>query len=179
MKKLILIMIAATIAGCSTYMPQRYSASADNVVAIKALNVSGINVGTFTTTVKFDNACRGAGPIAPPDNMTFEAYVQKALADELKLSGAFDDKSPKVTLSGVLTKLDFSSSKGLTGGEWNISIDLKSSNGKQISAAESYTFNSGFVADTACKQTAEAFLPATQNLIAKLVKNPGFKALLQ
>jgi hypothetical protein len=179
MKKIALLVCALILAGCSTYTPQRYSASADNVVAIKALNVSGINVGTFSSAVKFDNACRGAGPIAPPDNMTFEAYVQKALADELKISGAFDDKAPKVTLAGVLTKLDFSSSKGLTGGEWNVAIDLKSSNGKQVSASETYTFNSGFVADTACKQTAEAFLPATQNLIAKLIKNPGFKALLQ
>ena len=82
MKKIALITIALALVGCSTYMPQRYSASADNVVAIKALNFSGINVGTFSSTVKFDNACRGAGPIAPPDNMTFEAYVQKALADE-------------------------------------------------------------------------------------------------
>jgi hypothetical protein len=179
MKKIVLVATALILGGCSTYMPQRYSASADNVVALRALNISGINVGTFSSTVKFDNACRGAGPIAPPDNMTFEAYVQKALADELKISGMFDDKSPKVTLSGVLSKLDFSSSKGLTGGEWNIAINLKSSNGKEVAASETYTFNSGFVADTACKQTAEAFLPATQNLIAKLIRNPSFKALLQ
>lgn len=178
MKKIVLLSLSLILAGCSTYMPQRYSASADNVVTLRALNVGGINVGNFSSIVKIDNQCRGAGPIAPPDNMTFEAYVQKALADELKLSGAFDDKA-KVTLSGVLTKLDFSSSKGLTGGEWNIALDLKSSNGKQISAFESYTFNSGFVADTACKQTAEAFLPATQNLIAKLIKNPGFRALME
>ncbi len=179
MKNLLLISFAVLISGCSTYMPQRYSASADNVVALRALNINGINVGTFSTTVKVDNACRGAGPIAPPDNMSFEAYVQKALADELKLAGAFDEKAPKVTLAGVLTKLSFSSSKGLTGGEWDLAIDLKSSNGKSISASETYTFNSGFVADTACKQTAEAFLPATQNLIAKLIKDPSFKSLLQ
>jgi hypothetical protein len=179
MKIFATLTIAAVLAGCSTYMPQRYSASADNVVAIKALNVNGVNVGTFTTTVKVDNACRGAGPIAPPDNMSFEAYIQKALADELKLAGAFDAQAPKVTLAGVLTKIEFSSSKGLTGGEWNLALDLKSSNGKSISATETYNFNSGFVADTACKQTAEAFLPATQNLLTKLIKNPDFKALLQ
>ena len=179
MKTFVALTIVALLAGCSTYMPQRYSVSADNVVAIKALNVNGVNVGTFTTTVKVDNACRGVGPIAPPDNMSFEAYLQKALADELKLAGAFDSKSPKVTLSGVLTKIDFSSSKGLTGGEWNLALDLKSSNGKSVSANETYNFNSGFAADTACKQTAEAFLPATQNLLAKLINNSGFKALLQ
>jgi len=179
MKNFVALTMAALLAGCSTYMPQRYSTAADNVVAIRALNLNGVNVGTFTTTVKVDNACRGAGPIAPPDNMSFESYIQKALADELKLAGAFDSKSPRVTLAGVLTKIDFSSSKGLTGGEWNLALDLKSSNGKSVSANETYNFNSGFAADTACKQTAEAFLPATQNLLAKLINNSGFKALLQ
>ncbi|WP_293749662.1 hypothetical protein [Limnohabitans sp. Rim8] len=179
MKILATLTLAALLSGCSTYMPQRYSASADNVVVIKALNVNGVNVGTFTTTVKVDSACRGAGPIAPPDSMSFEAYIQKAFADELKLAGVFDAVAPKVTLAGVLTKIDFSSSKGLTGGEWNLALDLKSSNGKSISATETYNFNSGFGADTACKQTAEAFLPATQNLLAKLIKNPNFKAMLQ
>ena len=180
MKKLLIMIMATALIGCSTYMPQRYSASADNVVAIRALNINGVNVGNFSSIVKVDNACRGAGPISPPDNMTFEAYVQKALADELKIAGVFDDKAPKITLTGVLKKLDFSSSKGgITSGEWNIAIDLQSSNGKMVSASETYTFNSGFVADTACKQTAEAFLPATQNVIAKLLKDTGFKALFQ
>jgi hypothetical protein len=42
----------------------------------------------------------------------------------------------------------------------------------------SYEFNSGFIADTACKQTAEAYLPAVQNLIGKLVKAPEFESLV-
>ena len=179
MKTLAMAAAALALTACSTYMPQRYSASADNVVYMRSLNIGGINVGAFGSTVKIDNACRGAGPIAPPDNMSFEAYVQKALADELKLAGAFDSAAPRVTLTGLLTRLDFSSSKGLTGGEWNVGLTLTSSNGRQISALETYGFNSGFAADTACKQTAEAFLPATQNLIGKLLRVPGFRALLQ
>ncbi len=178
MKTFALVVASLALTACSTYMPQRYSAAADNVMYMRSLNVGGVNVGTFGSTVKIDNACRGAGPIAPPDNMSFEAYVQKALADELKLAGAFEDKAPRVTLSGVLTRLDFSSSKGLTSGEWNVGLTLKSSNGREISAIENYSFNSGFAADTACKQTAEAFLPATQNLIGKLLRDPGFKSLL-
>lgn len=179
MKNLLVSLAAISLVGCSTYMPQRYSVSADNVVALKALGVGNVSVGNFKSLVKLDNACRGAGPISPPDNLTFEGYIQKAVADELKISGMFDDKNPRVTLTGDVTKIDFSSSKGLTGGEWNVALTLISSNGKSISESETYTFNSGFAADTACKQTAEAFLPATQNLIAKLVKNSQFKSLLQ
>lgn len=177
-KKLAIVAILFSLTACSTYMPQRYSISADNNLALKAIGVGNISVGAFKGPMSFDNACRGAGPIAPPDNMSFEAYIQKALADELKVAGMFDEKTPKVTLTGAVEQLRFSSSRGLTGGEWDIGLRLSSSNGKSISALEHYEFNSGFVADTACKQTAEAYLPAVQNLIGKLIKSPEFKSLL-
>ena len=177
-KKFAIIFSLLGLTACSTYMPQRYSISADNNVALKAIGIGNINVSTFKGPAAFDNACRGAGPIAPPDNMSFEAYIQKALADELKVAGMFDEKTPKVTLTGSVEQLRFSSSRGLTGGEWDIALRLNSSNGKSIFATEHYEFNSGFVADTACKQTAEAYLPAVQNLIGKLVKSPEFKSLL-
>ena len=178
MKSLAIAITALTLTACSTYMPQRYSISADNNVALKAIGLGNINVGTFKGPSKFDNACRGAGPIAPPDNLSFESYIQKALADELKVAGMYDDRASKVTLSGVVSRLEFSSSKGLTGGTWDMDVTFNSSNGKSLAVSEHYEFNSGFVADTACKQTAEAFLPAVQNLISKLVKNPQFKAML-
>ena len=159
-------------------MPQRYSISADNNVALKAIEAGNINVSSFKGPQNFDSNCRAAGPIAPPDNMTFETYIQKALADELKVAGKFDDKAPKITLSGELEQLAFSSSRGLTGGSWDIGLRVKSSNGKSIFVAEHYEFNSGFIADTACKQTAEAYYPAVQNLIGKLVKSQDFLALV-
>jgi hypothetical protein len=40
-------------------------------------------------------------------------------------------------------------------------------------------FESGFNGETACKRSAEAFLPAVQNLIAKLIRSPEFPALLR
>ena len=178
MKKFLLVCSVLALSACSTFTPQRYSIAADNNVALKAIGVGGINVGAFVGPASFDRTCRGAGPIAPPDNMSFEAYIQKALADELKVAGMFDDKTPKVTLSGVVEQLSFSSSRGLTGGEWKINLRLNSSNGKSMAVAEHYLFESGFVADTACKQTAEAYFPAVQNLIGKLVKSPQFKSLL-
>lgn len=178
MKKFALALSVLALSACSTYTPQRYNISADNNVALKALGVGNISVGPFTGPSTFDNACRGAGPIAPPDNMSFERYIQKALADELKVAGMFDDKTPKTILTGAVEKLSFSSSRGLTGGEWDISLRVSSSNGKSVFVSEHYEFQSGFIADTACKQTAEAYLPAVQNLIGKLVNAPEFKSLL-
>ncbi|HEX5364219.1 MAG TPA: hypothetical protein VFW59_08100 [Gallionella sp.] len=178
MKKIALALSVLTLSACSTFTPQRYSISADTNVALKSIGVGNINVGAFSGPSSFDKACRGAGPIAPPDNMSFEAYIQKALADELKVAGMFDDKTPKSTLTGAVEKLHFSSSRGLTGGEWDISLRISSSNGKSLFVSEHYEFESGFIADTACKQTAEAYLPAVQNLIGKAVKTPEFKSLL-
>ena len=178
MKKIALALSVIALSACSTFTPQRYNISAENNVALKAIGVGNINVGAFKGPATFDKACRGAGPIAPPDNLSFEGYIQKALADELKIAGMFDEKEPKATLSGVVEKLSFSSSRGLTGGEWNIDLRVISSNGKSIFVSEHYEFNSGFIADTACKQTAEAYLPAVQNIIGKLVKSPDFKSLL-
>ena len=178
MKTVVALLFILSLSACSTYMPQRYSISADNNVALKTIGVGNINVGSFKGPANFDKSCRAAGPISPPDNMSFEAYIQKALADELKVAGKFDDKTPKITLSGVVEQLTFSSSRGLTGGSWNIGLRVTSSNGKSSYVSEYYEFNSGFVADTACKQTAEAYLPAVQNLIGKLVKSPEFMALV-
>ena len=178
MKKIAVFLCAITLSGCSTYMPQRYSISADNNVALKSLRAGNINVGEFKGPANFNNQCRGAGPIAPPDNLSFAAYIQKALTDELKVAGKYNDKTPAVTLTGEVEQLDFSSSRGLTGGTWDIGLRLKSSNGKSMSATEHYEFNSGWIADMACKQTAEAYLPAVQDLIGKLVKSPEFEALV-
>jgi hypothetical protein len=168
------------LSACSTYSPQRYSISADNSMALRAMDGGNINVTAFKDPANFDSGCRAAGPIAPPDNLGFAAYIQKALTDELKVAGKFDDKTPKATLSGAVEKLAFSSgSLGVTGGYWDIGLRVTSSNGKSINVAEHYEFSSGYAAETACKQTAEAYFPAVQNLIGKLVKSPEFPELVK
>jgi hypothetical protein len=111
--------------------------------------------------------------------MSHTDYIRKAFEDELKVAGIYAAASPRATISGTVKKLEFSSSRGLTGGSWDIEILLNSSNGRTLPVAEHYEFESGFVADTACKQTAEAYFPAVQNLIGKAVRSPEFKALIQ
>lgn len=180
MKTIMTVLAAASLlTACSTYTTPRYSINADTNVALKSLGVSNVAIGAFTGPVAFDTSCRAAGPLAPPDGMTHTAYFKKALEDELKVAGAHAAGSPKVILSGSVDKLSFSSSRGLTGGSWDIDVTLRSSNGKSITANEHYEFESGFIADTACKQTAEAYMPAVQNLIGKVVRMPEFKALVQ
>jgi hypothetical protein len=178
-KLLIVLPFAVLLSACSTYTTPRYAINADTNVALKAIGASNVAVGTFTGPSAFDPSCRAAGPLAPPDGITHTAYLKKALEDELKVAGAYSASSPKVILTGAVNKLEFSSSRGLTGGSWDIDVSLNSSNGKSMAAVEHYEFESGFVADTACKQTAEAYMPTVQNLIGKIVRSPEFKGLLQ
>jgi len=163
---------------CSTYVPPRYSISADNNVALRSMEADRINVGAFSGPATFDESCRAAGPIAPPDGMTFAAYIRKALIDELKIANKFEETVPAVVLSGSVDELAFSSSRGLTGGAWDIGLTVKSSNGGSLFVSEHYEFESGFIADTACLQTARAFSPAVQDLIGKIVRSPEFPVLV-
>lgn len=178
-KLLALLPIGFLAVGCSTYTTPRYSINADTNVALKTMGIANVAVGAFTGPRQFDTSCRGAGPLAPPDGITHTAYVKKALEDELKVAGAHAANSPKVTLNGNVNRMEFSSSRGITGGSWDIDLTLTSSNGRSMNVVEHYEFQSGFIADTACKQTAEAFMPTVQNLIGKIVRSSEFKSLAQ
>ena len=47
-----------------------------------------------------------------------------------------------------------------------------------MTATEDYRYTSSFSGETACNQTAQAFMPAVQNLVGKLVRSPQFAALV-
>lgn len=179
-KRLVLVStLALTLSACETPTTQRYAISPNNNVAIKALGVTGIGIGTFAPPASFSETCRALGPLKVADNLSHTQYIQRAFEDELKVAGAFATASPRVTLTGKVDKLEFSSSRGLTGGSWTIDISLSSSNGQRMVAKEYYEFDSGFSAPEACRQTAEAFSRAVQNLVGKTVANPSFTALVR
>ncbi|MCG7531199.1 hypothetical protein MHM98_07510 [Psychrobium sp. MM17-31] len=174
-KSMIAVSTLLFLGGCSTYSVDRYSVSVDNVSAIKAYKENPINIGKFTASeYKREIMCRGVGPIKTPDNQNFEQFIRKALIDELKLAEAFSESAP-VIITGNLDFIDFSS----TSGKWNIGLSLKSSNGKTMSVKENYAFTSSFYGETACNQTAQALMPAVQNLIGKVVTNPKFADLVR
>lgn len=161
--------------GCSTYSVNRYAVSVDNITSIKNIAGSNVNIGDFTSAgeSKTSIMCRGVGPIKTPDGQSFEGFIRKAFVDELKMAGTFDSNAP-ITLSGTLDGIDFSSSSG----HWNIAMTINSSNGESISVNERYSYTSSFYGETACNQTAQALMPAVQNLIGKIVQNEKFPKLL-
>lgn len=113
------------------------------------------------------------------DGLTHTQYIQQAFESELKLAGAYSASPSRVVLSGKLDKLEFSSTRSLTGGSWTMDLSLKSSNGASLKVSEYYEFDSGFSALEACRNTAEAFSRAVQNLVGKTVKSEGFPALVR
>jgi hypothetical protein len=119
------------------------------------------------------------GAIQVADGLTHTQYIRRAFEEEFKIAGIYAASSPKVSFTGNVTRMDFSSTRGLTGGTWNIDLTLTSSNGRSMSASESYNFESGFIAQTACKQTAEAFAPAVQNLLGKFFRSPEFAGMVR
>jgi hypothetical protein len=178
-KKILLLCAGGfLLSACETPTTQRYSVLADNSMAIRTLNASGIGVGSFQPPAQFSQTCRALGPLKVADNLSHTQYIQKAFEDELKIAGAFAP-TPRVILNGKINKLEFSSARGLTGGSWTIDLGLASSNGKSMTVNEYYEFDSGFSAPEACRQTAEAFSRAVQNLIGKTVNNPQFVSLVR
>lgn len=176
MKRLIVLFAVVVLAsGCSTYSASRYSISTDNVVALRLLNGKTVNVGVFSASTpgQTEIMCRGVGPIKTPDGETFTDFVRKALLDELRIANAYSSSAP-VTITGNLDAVDFSSSSG----NWNLALTVRSSNGKSMSVLESYSYTSSYYGETACNQTAQAFMPAVQNLVGKVVRSPEFMALI-
>ena len=173
------VVAVAMLAGCSTYAVPRYSISADNVMALKSAAASGIAVGAFTQApIPNQNPnsimCRGVGPIKTPDGEPFADFVRTSFVSELKIAGAYAPDAP-VQLTGRLDKIDFSSMSGA----WNLGLSVSSSNGRSLSVSENYAYSSSYFGETACNQTAQALMPAVQDLIAKLVHAPDFPSLLK
>lgn len=178
MKRIIVAAAVLVLSACS-YMPQRYSVSADNNAALKKLGVGNINVGPFTKTAEFDNSCRFvAGVIEMPDKTSFEGYIQKALVEELTQAGMFDDKTPKVTLSGVVEKLSLTTLRTIYLSNWDIGVRLNSSNGKSVYITQHYEFNAGphYLAD--CQKIADHYMVAVQKTLGKLIDAPEFESLV-
>lgn len=168
------VWVAVLVAGCETYSAPRYGVSADNVVVLRNLGPARVRVGAFAEPPEFKDGCRAAGPITAADGMGFAAYIRKALIDELKIAAVYDD-SGDITLTGTLDQLAFSS----TVAYWDILLTVASSNGRSVSVQENYKFPGAFAAETACKRVADAYFPAVQNTLQKLIASPAFPGLIR
>jgi hypothetical protein len=167
-----LLLLALGPPGCATSVAvQPYAATANtyaDMQDVKHVTDHGIGVGRFT--MARDPA---ELPIAPgasvetPGGESFATYLRDALVSELKTAGVYSDAAP-VTLTGVVEDIRFSRSTGQQG-EWHIILTVTSSSGISVQIDERHDSGDG---------APEAFMPAVQELIAKLVHEPRFKELV-
>ena len=170
------LLAVMLLTGCSSYAVPRYGVSVANATALKRIGAAPVSVGKFTATgeSKKDITCRAVGPIKTPDERPFEEYLRKALIDELQVAGIYAE-SAVVVLTGNLDQIDFSSSEG----KWTLAMTVKSTNGRALTVANSHDYDTSFIGEKGCALTAQAFPPAVQTLIGKLVHHPDFTGLLK
>lgn len=174
MKKVILGLFISTGLGCA-YNPPEYSPSAYNVEAIKSSGIESVNLVSFDTANGDQKSimCRAAGPISPPNDMTYKDYIHDAFVRELQLSGILDESAPP--LKGTVESVGFESMG--SNGTWNISVSFETDSGKKATVASSYGFASAFAADKACQRVAQNLSAAVEKLIKDTITNPEFQAL--
>lgn len=174
-----LLILVSLLGGCSTYAADRYSVSMDTHVALERAIASQqgqkVAVDEFgaTNPGRTQIDCRAVGPIKTPDNETFEAFVRKALVDQLQLADLYSPDAQR-RIGGSLDEINFSS----VDGRWFLALTVTGNPGRRFTVREEYDYDTSFYGETACNQTAQALMPAVQNLILKVVSHPEFRRMV-
>jgi hypothetical protein len=167
------VTLSIGFTGCGVKVAT-YGASSENVSKLKTYNTK-LNVNNFTATSSDSSImCRMSDPIKTPNGETFEKYIENALIEELKMAGLYS-KNAKITLSGHLNEVKANSIPGSA--NWEFSVKVSSSNGKSFTVKSKKDYSSSFMAHYACNDMAEAFKPAVQKLITKIINHPEFQTL--
>ena len=182
MKNIIVAGSILILSACAyfSYMPPSYQISAENTKALKKAGAGKIiDVGKFTKTTEFNNSCRvTGGVIEKPAQGGFEGYIQRALIEELKSAGMFNDTSPKITLTGAVEKLSLTTIRTVYTSSWDIGVRLTSSNGKSFYVTQHYDFNAGPDNLADCRLIADHYMYAVQQTLAKVINAPEFQSLV-
>ena len=175
--------VALALTGCAHYNAQPYTVSTDNQVAIKQAaketGASPVSLGTVTLKagVSPDLNCRAAGPVNAAPGKTVPQYIEEALKTELYQGGIYEPNA-KNRIDAQVTALGFSS--GITDANWTMGMHLTSKSMPEgFNADIQYPFSASFIADSACKSVADAFAPAVQRLVNKIVSGAEFKQLIK
>ena len=175
----VLLFVSLILAACETTNSIPYKASTTNIIAIQqATGAKGskVSVGSVELAPGVDESplCRLAGPIKVSPGKTPSQYIKEAFIEELFAAQAYDPNSANV-VTATVEKLAFSS---ISPASWTIGLKIKSTTSPNgYSASVDYKFNTSFTAYGACKNVADAFGPAVQELLKQVVTNPGFPAL--
>lgn len=175
-----MIAIAATIilSGCETTNSIPYKASTSNVISIQQkLQPQGkkVSVGSVTSAagVADNPMCRLMGPVKVAPGKSLPQYIKDALQEELFMAQVYQADSTNI-IEGKIEALSFSS---VSPASWDITMSIKSNNSSGYTVAVKYPFDTSFSAYSACKNVADSFGPAVQELLKQVVNDPQFANL--
>jgi hypothetical protein len=174
------IATVALLAGCSTTNSIPYKASTNNVITLqntlKASNTK-VTLGTFSMAngVTEELLCRLMGPVKVAPGKTMSTFIKEAFQEELFLAQAYDTNAP-VKIEGQIEKITFSS---VSPANWEVSMRVSSNKSPGYTVAVKYNYDTSFDAWSACKNVADAFAPAVQELLRQVVSNPQFTQLVK
>ena len=176
------LLLAASISvvatGCSTTHSIPYKASTGNVIAIQeTLESQGkkVTVGTVTMAPGIEESptCRLMGPIKVAPGKSPAQYIKDAFIEELFMAKAYAPTSESV-INAKIDNIKFSS---ISPARWDITMSVNSSNSSGYTVSINYGFDTSWDAYSACKNVADAFGPAVQALLGKVVTHPQFTTL--
>ncbi len=172
-RSITLVLLALIIQGCVSIQAPTYQPSAENVAVLRDAQAQ-IAVAPFeNNTGKNDLICRAAGPIVPPQGMSFVEYIQEALIAELRVARIYASDSD-IILTGRLDAIDFSS----TAGTWQLRLAASVGGSDEYITEVNYSFATGFSAARACQQVATEYRGAVRALIHEIISAPAFQQVL-
>lgn len=176
--RLPLLIAALLLTGCETTNSIPYKASTTNVISIQqSLQAQGkkVSVGsiTFAPGVEESPLCRLMGPVKVAPGKSLSQYIKEAFQEELFMAQAYQANAPSA-IDGRLEALSFSS---VSPASWDITLSVKSNASPGYTVSVKYPFETSWTANSACKNVADAFGPAVQELLKQVVTHPQFSAL--
>ncbi len=157
-----------------------YKASTNNIIALqnnlKQTNTK-VTLGSFSLAagVEEELMCRLLGPVKVAPGKTLSAFIKEAFQEELFLAQAYDTNAP-IKIEGKIERLSFSS---VSPANWEIAMRVSSNKSPGYSVAVKYNYDTSFDAFSACRNVADAFSPAVQELLRQVVTNPQFNQLVK
>lgn len=131
-----------------------------------------VSVGNITMAqgVEESPLCRLQGPVKVAPGKSLSQYIKDAFQEELFMAQVYQSNAP-VVIDGRIEALSFSS---VSPASWDIKLSTKSNVSDGYTVSVKYPFDTSWTAYSACKNVADAFGPAVQELLKQAVTHPQF-----
>lgn len=180
--QVIFILLGASAlfsSGCTTTNSTPYKASVTNIIAIQqSVSAKGkkVSVGNIVMApgVEERPLCRLMGPVKVAPGKSPTQYIKEAFREELFAAQSYSPSASTV-INGEMKVLKFNS---FSSAKWQMTMNVNSNISNGYTVSIEYPFSVSLGAVSACQNVANAFGPAVQELIRRVVTHPNFTLLV-